>query len=155
MFMPKEITALVQTIIESVKNTGIFIVRELRKIAGSTFSVKVTNPQEKVEVSGTVVIDQKEVINQLKNNALAIRELKKPIMAYKTLVWEINDVESGKTEYFGEETSDGVWRIRKSEKEKDVLHWRYATVKNNRTIMSYETAWEKRKSLNYGPVREA
>ena len=81
----KAIVQLVQTVINSIQNTGIFLAQQIRNLAQSTFSVKVTNPQEKVEVSGEVTVNQKGVEDQLKNNALAIRELKKPLSALKVV----------------------------------------------------------------------
>lgn len=80
----KSIVNLVQTVINAIQNTAKFVVVDIRRISKQTFSVKVTNPQDKVEVSGSVkVSNQPDLEKKIKDIALAIRELKKPLAALK------------------------------------------------------------------------
>lgn len=82
----KAIVNLVQTVITSIQNTGIMLGKEMRRISKTTFSVKVTNPQTKVEVAGAVkVTNQPDLEKKIKDIALAVRELKKPLAALKKI----------------------------------------------------------------------
>lgn len=316
----EQIVQFVQSIINSVQNTGIASVKEIERFfRKETISVKVTNPQGKVKVTGDVkVTNQQDVEKQIKNIALAIRELKKPLAAlkkvevtnmlkpqpfpkfpdfpksfkvdnfptetkisnmrefvaavnkivnaidkldlkpevnvaapvvnvpapvvnvpeqkapvvnvekpdlsdikeivtflkevsetkplavrlsdgkkfYKALekmadiyagssfsafqtvggrdgraqlnarnevkvtisdTWDTNDVDRVNTRqtYFGEETSDGLWRVRKVTKDGTLTSIRHATKRNNNSYDSYEAAWADRADLDYGYAREA
>lgn len=77
----KQVLALVQSVIDTVTNTAQAVVLALKEFSSkNVFKVKVENPVTEVGVKGRVeVTNTKEIENQLKNNALAIRELKKPI----------------------------------------------------------------------------
>lgn len=82
----KAIVNLTQSVINSIQNTAVFCMKEVRRISKQTFSVKITNPQDRVEVSGVVkVSNQKPLEDQIRNIALAVRELKKPLAALKKI----------------------------------------------------------------------
>lgn len=81
----KQNVQFVQAIINSITNTAAASVIALKNFASQgVFKVKVENPVTEMDVKGEVeVTNTKEIENQLKNNALAIRELKKPIESDK------------------------------------------------------------------------
>jgi hypothetical protein len=81
----KQALALVQSVIDTVTNTAAAVIVALKDFGSKNiFKVNVTNPVTKMDVEGRVeVTNTKEIENQLKNNALAIRELKKPIESEK------------------------------------------------------------------------
>ena len=82
----KNTVNLFQSIVNAIQNTAKFFVLELRRLSKQTFSVKVTNPQTKVEVSGAVkVSNQPDLEKKIKDIALAVRELKKPLAALKKI----------------------------------------------------------------------
>ena len=71
--------------------------------------------------------------------------------------WDANDVDrvSSTLTRFGEETADGVWRVREVTKTGTITSIRHATSRNNPTIEGYEAAWADRENLTYGYAREA
>lgn len=71
--------------------------------------------------------------------------------------WDANDVDRVNTSltYFGEETADGTWRVRKVTKTGTITSIRHATIRNNDSYTGYEAAWEARADLDYGYAREA
>lgn len=71
--------------------------------------------------------------------------------------WDANDIDKVSTTltYFGEETADGTWRVRKVEKSGTITSIRHATKRNNDGYTGYEAAWANRATLNYGFAREA
>jgi hypothetical protein len=71
--------------------------------------------------------------------------------------WDVNDVEKVSTSltYFGEESVDARWRVRKVTKSGNVTSIRHATVRNNDGYDSYEEAWGARADLTYSYAREA
>jgi len=71
--------------------------------------------------------------------------------------WEVNDTQrvSNVLTYFGEESVDEKWRVRKVTKSGTLTAIRHATIKNNSSIEGYDEAWVERTSLEYGLVREA
>lgn len=79
----KTILQFVQSIINSVQNTGIYIVKNLQQLQGKTYNVKVINPQEKVIVTGKVEVDQTKVIAQVRNTTSAIRTLRETVKTLK------------------------------------------------------------------------
>lgn len=82
----KNALQLTQSIITTVRNTAVASVKELERfLRNHTFSVKVVNPQEKVTVQGKVDVDQSATNKALKDVALSIRELKKPLTPHKEI----------------------------------------------------------------------
>lgn len=85
----KTILQFVQSIITSIENTGIALGNSIREnlegLSEKTLSVRVENPQKKVEVTGEVKVDQSKTEAQLKNTALAIRELKNALKPLKEI----------------------------------------------------------------------
>lgn len=79
----KTILQFVQSVIDSVQNTGIYIVKNLQQLQGKTYNVKVINPQEKVTVAGKVEVDQTKVIAQVRNTTSAIRTLRETVKTLK------------------------------------------------------------------------
>jgi len=79
----KFIVSLFQSVIDSVQQSGLYVGRSIDSALKKTLSVKVTNPQSKVEVTGKVDVDYSKLEAQMKNQALAIRELKKPLASLK------------------------------------------------------------------------
>ena len=79
----EQITQYVQSIVNSVQNTGLFIVRSLFRVSSRTFRVEVSNHQKEIKVSGNVAVDQSTVEKQLQNVSLAIRELKNTLKPLK------------------------------------------------------------------------
>lgn len=71
--------------------------------------------------------------------------------------WDANDVDrvSSTLTRFGEETADGVWRVREVTKTGTITSIRHATSRNNPDIVGYEAAWADRENLTYGYAREA
>ena len=71
--------------------------------------------------------------------------------------WDANDVDrvSASLTYFGEETADATWRVRKVTKTGTITSIRHATKRNNPDIDGYEAAWSGRADLDYGFAREA
>lgn len=71
--------------------------------------------------------------------------------------WDANDVDRVSTTltYFGEETADATWRVRKVTKTGTITSIRHATLRNNPSIEGYEAAWTARADLEYGYAREA
>lgn len=151
--MQPSIVNLAQSVIDSIKNISVASVKELKKfLSETTLNVEVKNPQEKVEVTGEVTVNQEGIERQLKNIALSIRELRKPLISSKEQeVWEVNDVEkkSETLSCYGEEAGK-KWRIRMVKFSAGVTSTRYATVKNNSSVKKYEVAWENREKLKYG-----
>lgn len=78
-----QVVQIVQSIIQSVQNAAVVVGREVRSLANKTLSVRVENPQKKVEVTGKVAVDQSKTEAALKNTALAIRELKNALKPLK------------------------------------------------------------------------
>lgn len=74
-----QIVELIQTIINAIQNSGLFFVKELRILFQDTFSVKITNPQKKIEVTGKVEVNQSATHNKLGGVVLAINALKKAL----------------------------------------------------------------------------
>lgn len=71
--------------------------------------------------------------------------------------WDANDVDrvSSTLTRFGEETADGIWRVREVTKTGTITSIRHATKRNNPDVESYEAAWTDRENLTYGYAREA
>lgn len=86
--MLKIITNLTKSIIDSIQNTGVAVVKSLhikideavKSVLSHTFPVKVINPQESVKVSGEV-----KVTNQIKLDELSkkLDILKQAVISYK------------------------------------------------------------------------
>lgn len=86
--MLKIITNLTKSIIDSIQNTGVAVVKSLhikideavKSVLSHTFPVKVINPQESVKVSGEV-----KVTNQIKLDELSkkLDSLKQAVISYK------------------------------------------------------------------------
>lgn len=76
---------LVQSIIKTITNVSVAHFNATKKLLSTqVFKVSVQNPQTKMHIHGDVkVSNTKGLEDQLKNNALAIRELKKPIESEK------------------------------------------------------------------------
>lgn len=86
--MLKIITNLTKSVIDSIQNTGVAVVKSLhikideavKSVLSHTFPVKVINPQESVKVSGEV-----KVTNQIKLDELSkkLDSLKQAVISYK------------------------------------------------------------------------
>ena len=70
--------------------------------------------------------------------------------------WDANDIDkaSSTVTYFGEQTIDGDWRVRKVTKSGTLTSIRHATSRNNNLITSYTQAWDDRTTLEYGYANE-
>ena len=86
--MFQTISEIVEQVIKSVQNTGIFIGKLLQKqfdelkgvITTHKYQVEVQNPTEKVEVKGTVIVgNQTKVEKDIKDVVSKLQELKKAI----------------------------------------------------------------------------
>lgn len=71
--------------------------------------------------------------------------------------WDVNDTIKASTTvtYFGEESVDGKWRVRKVTKAGSLTSIRHATIRNNPTYTNYIDAWNGMTQLVYGYAREA
>lgn len=71
--------------------------------------------------------------------------------------WDANDVEvvNSTLTYFGEESVDGRWRVRKVVKSGSFTSIRHATIRNNSNYTNYQEAWDDRANLEFGYAREA
>lgn len=74
-----QIVKLVQSVISSIQNTGLFVVRSIIRLSNKTLSVKVTNPQDKIKVEGKVEVDQSATHGKIGGIILAINGLKKAL----------------------------------------------------------------------------
>ena len=64
--------------------------------------------------------------------------------------WGLNDsLKSGTDNYTGEEDVDGNWIVRKISKTSTTVSMRYATIKNNKTMTDYASAWADPTVLKY------
>lgn len=85
------------------------------------------------------------------SDARALLNGNKELRVTTSETWVINDVEepTANLTYKGEQTLDGTWRLVKITTSTTTTSFRYATVKNNPNMETYETAWSNRASLSY------
>ncbi len=71
--------------------------------------------------------------------------------------WDVNDTDkaSATVTYFGEESVEGKWRVRKVVTSGDITSIRHATVRNNSEVSNYVDAWTSRTSLTFSYAKEA
>lgn len=91
------------------------------------------------------------------NDARALTNHRNELLVTTSDTWDANDVDkvSDTLTYFGEETANGTWRVRKVTKSGTITSIRHATKRNNESLDSYEAAWTDRENLDYGYAREA
>lgn len=89
-------------------------------------------------------------------NGRAILNRNNEILVTSEDTWILNDVQEGAgTDYLGKESVDGKWRVIKATQVGDYTTFRYASVRNNPTITTYEQAWADYENLIYDRISVA